>query len=111
MLLNRISLRSLPRIFSPFRAMSHETFWRRVPATGSIPEHSVYTKDLEKGDLDTRDYRIIKLQNGLQALLIHDAEADKAAAAMDVSVGHLSDPVRMILRHSSVLSHAALCLG
>ena len=26
-------------------------------------------------------------------LLIHDPKADKAAAAMDVGVGHLSDPV------------------
>lgn len=41
---------------------------------------------------DTRSYRAIELANGLQALLIHDATADKAAASLDVRVGSLSDP-------------------
>jgi insulysin len=56
----------------------------------------LFTKPIRKNDVDTRDYRLIKLENGLQALLIHDAEADKAAAAMDVGVGHMADPVNTI---------------
>jgi len=32
------------------------------------------------------------LENGLEALVISDPKADKASAAMDVKVGHLSDP-------------------
>lgn len=32
------------------------------------------------------------LENGLEALIIQDDKADKASAAMDVKVGHLSDP-------------------
>lgn len=39
-------------------------------------------------------YRMITLSNGLTALLIEDPKTDKAAAAMSVGVGHLSDPVR-----------------
>jgi insulysin len=35
--------------------------------------------------VDTFSYRLITLENGLQALLIHDPAADKAAAACDVS--------------------------
>ncbi|VVT49745.1 uncharacterized protein SAPINGB_P002422 [Magnusiomyces paraingens] len=42
--------------------------------------------------LDDRDYRYITLENGLLALLIHDPETDKAAAALDVNVGSFSDP-------------------
>lgn len=41
---------------------------------------------------DQREYRLIDLSNGLRAVLIHDEETDKAAAAMDVRVGHWSDP-------------------
>lgn len=41
---------------------------------------------------DTRAYRVVELANGFQAVLIHDATTDKAAAALDVSVGSLSDP-------------------
>ena len=42
--------------------------------------------------LDTRKYRWVQLGNGLEALLIHDAEASKAAAALEVRAGHFSDP-------------------
>lgn len=34
--------------------------------------------------VDTWQYRVINLANGLQAMLVHDSEADKAAASMDV---------------------------
>lgn len=46
---------------------------------------------LEKPLLDNRSYRVVKLPNQLEALLIHDADTDKASAAMDVNVGSFSD--------------------
>jgi insulysin len=46
---------------------------------------------LEKPLLDDRSYRVVKLPNQLEALLIHDADTDKASAAMDVNVGSFSD--------------------
>ncbi|CDO94319.1 unnamed protein product [Kluyveromyces dobzhanskii CBS 2104] len=45
-----------------------------------------------KPDLDDRKYRYIQLPNNLKALLISDAEADKAAAALDVNIGSFQDP-------------------
>ncbi|CAG7852790.1 SubName: Full=Related to STE23-Metalloprotease involved in a-factor processing {ECO:0000313/EMBL:CCA70314.1} [Serendipita indica DSM 11827] len=62
--------------------------WTRVDS----PAHHVFSTPIEKAELDDREYRVIRLENGLQALLIHDGTTDKAAAAMDVGVGHLSDP-------------------
>jgi insulysin len=50
---------------------------------------------LEKPLLDNRSYRVIKLPNQLEALLIHDPDTDKASAAMDVDVGSLADPPDM----------------
>ncbi len=41
---------------------------------------------------ETRPHRLITLPNNIQVILIHDPECDKAAAAMDVGVGHLEDP-------------------
>ena len=41
---------------------------------------------------DSRDYRVLTLENGLTALLVSDPEADKAAASMNVSVGSAQDP-------------------
>lgn len=67
---------------------------------------SYFTKPIEKSQQDDRDYRLIRLENGLQAMLIHDAKADKAAASLDVAVGHLYDPVSI----SSVASCCALSM-
>jgi insulysin len=41
--------------------------------------------DLDKPLLDDRSYRVIKLSNRLEALLIHDNVTDKASAAMDIA--------------------------
>jgi len=46
---------------------------------------------MQKPQLDDRTYRVIELPNKLEALLVHDAETDKASAAMDVNVGSFSD--------------------
>lgn len=56
--------------------------------------HWIYTKALEKSDNDDRHYRLIKLvSNDLEVLLVHDKDTDKSSAALDVHVGHISDPV------------------
>lgn len=41
---------------------------------------------------DTNSYRYLTLDNGLRALLMHDAGAQKSAAALAVNVGHFDDP-------------------
>jgi insulysin len=47
--------------------------------------------NMERPALDNRSYRVVKLQNKLEALLIHDPETDKASGALDVNVGSFSD--------------------
>ncbi|TBU42064.1 Metalloenzyme, LuxS/M16 peptidase-like protein [Dichomitus squalens] len=64
--------------------------WTRV-TSGKIP-YDVYTKPINKSPQDDREYRLIRLDNGLQAMLVHHAKADKSAASLDVAVGHLYDP-------------------
>ena len=41
--------------------------------------------------LDTRTYRIIRLANGLEALLVADPEADEAGAAISIKAGSFDD--------------------
>jgi insulysin len=53
------------------------------------------TDELETSSLDDRSYRVIILENLLEVLLVHDAETDRASAAMDVNVGNFSDPPDM----------------
>lgn len=72
--------------------------WQRVSA-GSFPPFFMFNKPIQKSEQDDREYRIIKLENGLHATLVHDPEADSAAASLDVSVGHLSDPVSSSIDH------------
>ncbi|KAJ3740513.1 insulin-degrading enzyme [Lentinula detonsa] len=85
--------------FSPLKSIRaagmaiEATPWRRVTTTQEgTPPFSVFTKPIQKSAQDDREYRIIKLENGLKAVLIHDGKADQAAASLDVAVGHLSDP-------------------
>jgi len=47
---------------------------------------------VEKPELDSRQYRALCLSNELRVLLISDTESEKAAAALNVSVGYFSDP-------------------
>lgn len=73
-----------------------------VNARSSVDNTSaadVTAKDMTRIDLnhtkspnDHRQYRYIRLPNGLQALLISDPTTDKAAAALDVNVGHYHNP-------------------
>ena len=51
-----------------------------------------FTPHVSLGDT-TREYRVLRLKNGLRALLIHDAAADKAAACLSVNIGHLTAPL------------------
>lgn len=67
--------------------------WRHVPSSGDIPAHDVFTREIEKSDPDDRQYRIVRLENGIQAILVHDPAADKAAACLTIAVGSLYDPV------------------
>ncbi|KAI8981618.1 Metalloenzyme, LuxS/M16 peptidase-like protein [Mycotypha africana] len=54
--------------------------------------HYLFKKPIEKPANDERDYRLIRLFNQLEILLISDPETDRASAALDVHVGSLSDP-------------------
>ena len=54
-----------------------------APANGS---------EIERSPADTREYRALRLANGLEALVVSDPDADTAAAALDVNVGSANDP-------------------
>ena len=41
---------------------------------------------------EQRQYEYLKLENGLDVVLIHDSKAEKYAAGMSVCVGSNSDP-------------------
>ena len=57
--------------------------------SGPAPAHGA---EIERSPADTRDYRAIMLDNGLEALVVSDPATDKAAAALDVNVGSADDP-------------------
>merc|ERR1712106_776359 len=48
--------------------------------------------DIAKSEEDKRSYRGLELNNGLKVLLISDPSTDKSSAALDVHIGHVSDP-------------------
>lgn len=50
------------------------------------------SNQIKKSPLDDRLYRYIKLHNSMRCLLIHDKDAEKSSATMQVSSGSLCDP-------------------
>lgn len=70
---------------------SSEADWTAVTPPDA-PAYHLYTKPIQQSPQDDREYSVVRLQNGLHATLVHDAKADKAAASLDVAVGHLYDP-------------------
>ena len=48
--------------------------------------------EIERSPADTRTYRAFTLDNGLEALVVSDPDADKAAAALNVDAGSANDP-------------------
>ncbi|GBG31508.1 Insulin-degrading enzyme [Hondaea fermentalgiana] len=47
---------------------------------------------IERSVNDERKYRWLQLENDLEVLVVSDSKTEKAGAAMDVNVGHFSDP-------------------
>lgn len=41
---------------------------------------------------DDRLYKFIKLENGIEAILIHDPKTEKSSACCDVQIGSMADP-------------------
>ena len=68
----------------------------RLLATASLVLLMAATRvcavEIERSPADTRDYRSVMLDNGLEALVVSDSDADKAAAALDVNAGNANDP-------------------
>lgn len=70
-----------------------------------VPPATVITENLERPELDNRQYRVLKLQNELEVLLVHDPDTDKASAAMDVYVGNYADSPDLPVCHPRLMSN------
>jgi hypothetical protein len=85
--------------------------WNTISPSANLPGYAVYGREIKKPEVDDRDYRCIKLENGLEVLLVHDANTDKSAASLDVEVGHLHDPVSQFLLASRPQGLTINCAG
>ena len=56
------------------------------------PDRAGVTEPARVPPLDDRDYRIVRLHNGLTAMLVSDPNATESAAALALKVGSLSEP-------------------
>ena len=88
-----LAKRRLATQMSPSVSSDPNHQWVPLQLEGKpTPSCAAFARPIVQSPNDDRAYRIIKLQNNLQALLISDPKTDKAAASLSVGVGHLSDP-------------------
>ncbi|EJD07223.1 uncharacterized protein FOMMEDRAFT_164257 [Fomitiporia mediterranea MF3/22] len=68
--------------------------WEFVPATkcGS-PGYYLYTAQIQKSPEDDREYRVIRLGNGLEAVVVRDGDAIAPVASLNIATGHFRDPL------------------
>lgn len=79
--------------------MATTSIFKNLPSNFTISEdksHAVLSVPIEQSDNDDRSYKLIRLSNELEALLIHDANTDKSSASLDVNVGYFCDPVSTV---------------
>ena len=63
-----------------------ESWWRPAPAAdGGMA-------GILRSPADARQYRYVRLDNGLQVVLVSDPQADRSAAALSVAVGSFDNP-------------------
>lgn len=79
-----------------FLPTSFPSFTMRLPRQPLVPTHTddVNTA-LIKPRIDTLQYRFVTLPNRLRCLLISDPDTEKAAAALDVKIGSMADPLEL----------------
>ncbi|KAI9474731.1 metalloprotease [Coemansia sp. RSA 989] len=88
----RLPSREENRFLPP--VVSFEDFVERKTAHQQLA-FTEFTGDLKKSPSDSRSYRLIRLHNGLVAMVVHDEEESKACASLDVNVGSLADPFEL----------------
>lgn len=77
----------------PTRKLDYMTWDSVAWQIGSTGSFKFYDGPFQLPEQDDRKYRLLQLENGLKAVLVHDPSADKAAACATVAVGYLHDPV------------------
>jgi len=61
---------------------------------GAVMDAPTKSDEIEiiKSKIDKREYKYLTLENGIKCMIVHDPEADKSAASIDVKVGAALDP-------------------
>ena len=67
--------------------------WKLIPAKDGVPSYHVYTIPIVKSQRDNNEYRMIRLGNGLESIIIHDESVEKSVMNLRVSAGYFQDPV------------------
>ena len=81
---------------APSFAFTHSFKASLIRSFATMSPIEYVTDKLETPALDNRSYRVIRLPNKLEALLVHDPDTDKAGAAVNVNVGNFSDADDML---------------
>eukprot|EP00927_Polykrikos_kofoidii_P005304 TRINITY_DN12106_c1_g1_i1.p1 TRINITY_DN12106_c1_g1~~TRINITY_DN12106_c1_g1_i1.p1 ORF type:complete len:1135 (+),score=186.34 TRINITY_DN12106_c1_g1_i1:27-3407(+) len=87
---------------SPYlRGKAHKSSLQHIKTLGTAtPPVLVITDDVRAPAHDTRKYRALTLENGLQVLVVSDPQADVAASALTINRGTFHDPAsRLGLAH------------
>ena len=89
----RMSLPTSPQRRRLFQAAGGLIAFRAYEAPAATKTTRILQETFAKPQTDSKNYRLIELASGVRCLLVQDPRAEKCAAALDVHVGHMSDPI------------------
>ena len=89
----RMSVPTSPQRRRLFQAAGALLPFRAYEAPAATKTTRILQETFAKPQTDSKNYRLIELASGVRCLLVQDPRAEKCAAALDVHVGHMSDPV------------------
>ena len=50
------------------------------------------SNNIKKNKKDDREFRYLRLSNGIKCMIVHDKDAEKSGACLHVASGSLKDP-------------------
>ncbi|EJC99255.1 uncharacterized protein FOMMEDRAFT_170573 [Fomitiporia mediterranea MF3/22] len=83
--------------------------WEFVRAKDNNPSYHIYTAPVQTSNRDYRKYAVIRLNNGLEAVVINDIYLDTSAAWMDVAIGKFNDPLLGVVSKKDMAGTAHFC--
>lgn len=92
-----VSLLYITQYGKPFKLHDFDKPTENLKTDSTVFPVQVLQENFIKSLVDRASYRLIRLGNGIEILLISEPNSNKASVSVDVGIGSLHDPVSFLV--------------